>query len=153
MKSKQKIELTTLDTSDIIEDYNLSIYVDEEQKPLNSNYSTIMEKILGLKEDYEILELDELDSFFDGYNVKDKFLIKFNNHVYYPLLVADTSKSSIKAYDLSPAGLNIGEVDFVLKLKNYIAKYQDKNKKIILLRNNERKQEVLVSGASQRVLS
>ncbi len=140
MKSKQKIELTTLDTSDIIEDYNLSIYVDEEQKPLNSNYSTIMEKILGLKEDYEILELDELDSFFDGYNVKDKFLIKFNNHVYYPLLVADTSKSSIKAYDLSPAGLNIGEVDFVLKLKNYIAKYQDKNKKIILLRNNERKQ-------------
>ena len=141
-ESETSFRVDELKAEDILPAYNIKIEVDKKEIPkLKGPLKNIMEQVLNpeeptqeVKNAIDVKSMEELIK--KNQTSNSPFLIEFDRHVYYPLLV-----SSKKGYALSPPGLNEGEKEFVENLKGYI----DKNKKalegttIVLLRNHERR--------------
>ena len=140
--SESSFEIGALADKDIIPYYTIRIEVDKHQKPIiQGNMKDIIEKILEAKSDISFEEIDIADpktkSFIESKQNKNyEFMIDFNKHVYFPLLIDGED-----GYSISPTGLNEGELSFVEDLKEYLNKNKGicKNKKVILLRNHENK--------------
>jgi len=141
-ESESSFRVDELKEKDILLAYNIKIEVDKKEVPkLKGPLKNIMEQVLNpeeptqeVKNAIDVKSMEELIK--KNQTSSSPFLIEFDRHVYYPLLV-----SSKKGYALSPQGLNEGEREFVENLKGYI----DKNRKalegttIVLLRNHERR--------------
>jgi len=140
--SESSLELDSLKDQDIIPYYTIRIEVNKHQEPVAEGpIKEIIQKLLDAKSAVSLEEIDieeeDIKDFIKKEQTKDhEFMIEFNKHLYFPLLIANE-----KGYSLSPTGLNEGEGYFVNELKKYLVKNDSvlKDKKIILLRNHENK--------------
>ncbi|MFH1376078.1 MAG: DEAD/DEAH box helicase family protein [Candidatus Woesearchaeota archaeon] len=136
-KTEAAYKLTKLEDKHMIDDYKLIIEL-KENKVLAEDLGlkNIFDKFIE-KERILDLEDDELNDFVEKEQDKKEFILKFNKHLYFPLLVSHEKEK----YSLSPKGLISSEESFVRKLKKYIETNEKsiKNKKVMLLRNHENK--------------
>jgi hypothetical protein len=134
--SEDSFVIDILEQDDILDYYTIKIDVDKNEKPLSKGQlGPIMEKLIKAEHDYNNIDLQDSRDFILATQTKDaNFLIEFDRHVYFPLLISKKS-----GYSLSPVGLNEGEEDFVYQLKEYLEKNPSLtvDKTVALLRNHE----------------
>jgi hypothetical protein len=134
--SEDAFVLDTLEQEDIISSYTIKIDVDKNEKTMSKGQlGLIMKELIEAEGFKNIIDLEEKkDSILSMQTKDDVFLIEFDRHIYFPLLISKNS-----GYSLSPTGLNEGEEDFVNQLKKYLEKNPSftKDKTVALLRNHE----------------